>query len=117
MRTTREITFTSFLAGVLLVKRDVGNLEFSELMAEFQNHYNVDFLEFDYDYTKLNGIFCHDSFGLHLISNYTDKIISENVQCDMHTYLYEIADKEAISFLEQKFGIILSEGNRKKARI
>lgn len=89
METVNIMPFSSFLAGVFLVRKDISDLELASLWTHFQNEMNVEFsdeLE-DRGLIKLKNFYYEDS-GFHLGGKYDDVIFVGNNKYTVYEYLY-----------------------------
>lgn len=98
-REKEEISFSAFLAGFLLLKRDVKYLEFSKLMTIFEMQEQVDIIEPEYDFERLSELLLLDDKGFHLIKNYDDYVIYNGKLVTVFEYLCFITNDMVRTFL------------------
>lgn len=91
--TCDQESFNSFIAGLLLTKKTVCNLEFFELMNVFENKYAVCVVGENFDLPlKIN-----DS-SMSLIQDYEEYIIFNNTRITVRDYLNNIASDRVKEF-------------------
>ena len=61
----KEILFSSFLAGFLLVKGDISYLEISNEMSRFQYSNDLIIVDPGFDFHKLKKLIVDDDFGIN----------------------------------------------------
>lgn len=117
METSNAVSFSSFLAGVLLVHKRIGNLELSILMSKFECENQVDFLQdyLDYDYSLICNYFNNDAHGFRLNVEYDDIIVFNNINYTVYDYLYSFTTIDIRSFLNiPEKNIIELKGKKNK---
>lgn len=97
------VTYSSFLAGVLLFKRDVANMEISMLQADFMNKTGVFFSEYDYDEEKMGDLYVYNQSGFHLIYDYDDIIAIDGKKNTVYGHLCNFTNDLVISYLRKYF--------------
>lgn len=94
MESTREVYFSSFLAGVLMVQQSISNTELSFLMAKFECENDVSFCDdyFDVNYRFMNILFEQDDNGFKLLLKYDDNIVIDGNSMTVYDYLHSFTD-------------------------
>lgn len=100
METTSEVSFSSFIAGVLLVYNKITNLELSILMSKFEYEYQIDFSQdyLDYNYNILCNLFVNDENGFKLCVKHNDIVTIDNLNCTVYDYLYGFTTSDIRKF-------------------
>jgi len=100
MVSTKEVTFSSFLAGMLLLKKDIKYSEISLQMSLFQLNYNVDVVDDEdlqfacYETDIFSQLLFFDDNGIHLIKDYNDFEFVNNSLVTVYDYLYSITNDD-----------------------
>jgi len=81
----KEVSFNSFLAGVLLTKKCIDNFVFFNMMDTFERHYNVDVIS---DNSDLCVSIYLDDIKIKLNSEYSDVILVNSKKILVSDYLY-----------------------------
>lgn len=89
-----EEPFSSFLAGVLLTRREISNPEFCQLMNNFSETYDASIVGFDGADVP---VLINDS-GFRLINDYSDVIIIDNKKMTVEKYLNSIVTSRVREF-------------------
>ena len=71
----KEILFSSFLAGFLLVKGDISYLEISNEISRFQYSNDLIIVDPGFDFHKLKKLIVVDDFGIRLTLDYDKEYI------------------------------------------
>ena len=87
------VPFSALLAGALLIKKDISNIELANSICLFEEQMNC-YID-DGDLYKLYGVVGRDDDGFHLIKNYDDKF---NNICTVKEYLYSMTNPMIRSF-------------------
>ena len=91
-------SFNSFLAGVLLTKKRIGNLEFANLMCEFENSYNVCIASSDD--VEIPVYLDDKSISIH--NDYEDIVIIGNKSMTVYDYLYSLTSLRVRNYFNLK---------------
>lgn len=90
----KEILFSSFLAGFLLVKGDISYLEISNEMSRFQYSNDLIIVDPGFDFHKLKKLIVVDDFGIRLTLNYDKEYIDNGSLILVKDYLYNLTTEE-----------------------
>ena len=86
----KEILFSSFLAGFLLVKGDISYLEISNEMSRFQYSNDLIIVDPGFDFHKLKKLIVVDDFGIRLTLDYDKEYIDNGSLILVKDYLYNL---------------------------
>ena len=110
----QSIPFSALLAGNLLIKKDISNIELINSICLFEEQMNLCVIG-DEGLSKLDNIVKEDDEGFHLIVDYNDRF---NNMCTIKEYLYSMTNPMIRSFFgyqeELKINDIGSEVNKRK---
>lgn len=90
----KEILFSSFLAGFLLVKGDISYLEISNEMSRFQYSNDLIIVDPGFDFHKLKKLIVADDFGIRLAFDYDKEYIDNGSLILVKDYLYNLTTEE-----------------------
>ena len=90
----KEILFSSFLAGFLLVKGDISYLEISNEMSRFQYSNDLIIVDPGFDFHKLKKLIVVDDFGIRLTLDYDKEYIDNGSLILVEDYLYNLTTEE-----------------------
>lgn len=90
----KEILFSSFLAGFLLVKGDISYLEISNEMSRFQYSNDLIIVDPGFDFHKLKKLIVVDDFGIRLALDYDKEYIDNGSLILVKDYLYNLTTEE-----------------------
>lgn len=90
----KEILFSSFLAGFLLVKGDISYLEISNEMSRFQYSNDLIIVDPGFDFHKLKKLIVVDDFGIRLTLDYDKEYIDNGSLILVKDYLYNLTTEE-----------------------
>ena len=90
----KEILFSSFLAGFLLVKGDISYLEISNEMSRFQYSNDLIIVDPGFDFHKLKKLIVDDDFGIRLTLDYDKEYIDNGSLILVKDYLYNLTTEE-----------------------
>ncbi|MGN1341868.1 MAG: hypothetical protein ACI4VL_01390 [Bacilli bacterium] len=90
----KEILFSSFLAGFLLVKGDISYLEISNEISRFQYSNDLIIVDPGFDFHKLKKLIVVDDFGIRLILDYDKEYIDNGSLILVKDYLYNLTTEE-----------------------
>lgn len=90
----KEILFSSFLAGLLLVKGDISYLEISNEMSRFQYSNDLIIVDPGFDFHKLKKLIVVDDFGIRLTLDYDKEYIDNGSLILVKDYLYNLTTEE-----------------------
>ncbi len=114
----KEILFSSFLAGFLLVKGDISYLEISNEMSRFQYSNDLIIVDPGFDFHKLKKLIVVDDFGIRLTLDYDKEYIDNGSLILVKDYLYNLTTEEIRRHfnIEEKeiINIYISEKREKK---
>lgn len=97
----RKVLFSSFVAGALLIDKEIGFSKLCNYMLNFENKYDIGFEEPDGDFDKLKIITMMDDNSIKLIKDYDDLYQVGNNGMTVYDYLYSLTNYE----IRQYFGI------------
>ena len=98
---SRKILFSSFVAGALLVKKNIGFPELGKIMFDFEKKTDINFDEPNGDFDRLSKIVLIEDDSFKLIKDYSDLYKIENSSITIYDYLYNLTNYE----IRQYFGI------------
>lgn len=100
MSEVQNVPFSAFLAGVLLVKKNITNMEFSILCSDFEQKMNVVFMSEaeDFNLSKLNKFYYLSADGIHLNGDYGDKVNIDNKKYSFYECLYGFTNQVVRSY-------------------
>lgn len=90
----KEILFSSFLAGFLLVKGDISYLEISNEISRFQYSNDLIIVDPGFDFHKLKKLIVVDDFGIRLTLDYDKEYIDNGSLILVKDYLYNLTTEE-----------------------
>lgn len=90
----KEILFSSFLAGFLLVKGDISCLEISNEISRFQYSNDLIIVDPGFDFHKLKKLIVVDDFGIRLALDYDKEYIDNGSLILVKDYLYNLTTEE-----------------------
>ena len=103
MENNSQVSFVSFLAGMLMVEPNISFVKISQKVNEYETENNVDVLDND-DNNLLFAVAYFDDKGVHLKSEYSDNIFLENGEVvNVYDYLYSLTNEDIIMYLINKF--------------
>lgn len=115
----KEILFSSFVAGFLLVKNDISFIEISKEMSKFDCSGNFTMIEPKGDFDRLFGIVTFDDFGFHLTLDYNDEFNYGTSSIIVQDYLYDLTTEEVRRYfgIEEREIVNIYTGSKKENNI
>lgn len=111
----KEILFSSFIAGFLLVKNDISFIEISKEMSNFDCSGNFVVVEPKGDFDRLCGLVDFDNLGFHLTLDYSDEFSCGSSSLLVRDYLYDLTTEEVRRYfgIEEREIINIYTGSKK----
>lgn len=114
MTMINEISFSSFLAGMLLMRNEVSYSDINTLMIKFENENNTDIVG-ECDDTLSDLIICNDfDLKLKLIKDYDEYILYDGKMVTIYDYLNCITNEQIKKYLSINYVVVK---DKEKAKI
>lgn len=114
----KEVLFSSFIAGFLLVKDDISFVEISKEMSSFDHSGNFMVVDPSGDFDKLRGLVALDNLGCHLTLNYDCEFDYGDSSIIVRDYLYGLTTEDVRKYfgIEEREIINIYTGSKKEKK-
>lgn len=108
-----EVSFSSFLASILLIRREISYSDMNYLMVKFENENNIDIIG-ECDDILSDLIICDDfEHSLRLRKNYNEYILNDEKMITVYDYLEDITNDFVRKFLSDNYSSVKSKERTK----
>ncbi len=111
----REVSFSSFLAGALLVNNNINMLYLSKCIHDFNVKTNIDVNDYGNDFSNLAAIVTVNNNSISLNMDYNAQLVFNNNKIKIYDYLYDFTTADIRNYfnIPEREIVTIYEPNKK----